>query len=133
MAKKRQNRAEINHENFNILKPIDVLSLGSKDDPCFGKHHDLLAEECIICGDSEFCAIAMAQTLNVKRLEIESEQRFKDIEEVAIINNNRKKEAREMLENLKNNGVKRIRACTTVHHKTGVDFKELKELYNEIK
>jgi len=36
MAKERTPREEINKDDYDFLKPLDVLSLGSDDDPCFG-------------------------------------------------------------------------------------------------
>jgi len=81
MAKDRTSRKKIKQEDHDLMEPIDVLSLGSEDDPCFGKLHDLLAKECKSCGDSDFCAIVKAQGLHKARINIETKQRFKDIEE----------------------------------------------------
>jgi len=64
-----------------LLTPFDVRQLGTDDDPCFGKLYDLKAEECKVCGDIEVCAIAFSQKLTLKRLEIESEGSFKDLDE----------------------------------------------------
>jgi hypothetical protein len=82
MAKeKRESRKNPDFDDLNKLKPIDLSILGTDDDPCFGKLYNLSEDECQRCGDSEFCAIKMAQTQKVKRTEIESTQRFLDIEE----------------------------------------------------
>lgn len=68
-------------KQLDNLIPIDIYQLGSKDDPCFGKLFDLKAEECALCGDSEFCQIALTQNLHVNRAEIAKEVKFLDIEE----------------------------------------------------
>jgi hypothetical protein len=74
-SKVRNNKLEI---------PFDISKLGSKDDPCFGKHYDLNAPECQRCGDIELCAIAIQQNLTIIRGEIEQTQPFKDLEETKI-------------------------------------------------
>jgi len=69
-----------------MLKPIiDVLKLGSDDDPCFGKLWDPKEKECRNCGESEICAIVKSQGLKIIREEIERDTRFLDLEEAEII------------------------------------------------
>ena len=68
-----------------LLKPFDVTKFGSEDDPCFGKHYDLVADECQVCGDVEVCAIAFANAAHLRRAKIESETKFKDLEEEEIL------------------------------------------------
>jgi hypothetical protein len=71
------------YEQIDLMKPVDITVFGTDDDPCFGKHYDLKADECQRCGDHEFCAIAMGQTLNKNRKMIEKTSDFLDvIEEV---------------------------------------------------
>lgn len=86
MGKKKKKKEEampaVTEEE--LLKPIDILSLGSDSDPCFGKQYDLTTEECSRCGDSELCAIAHSQKLNIIRKDIEKEKSFKDIDEVKV-------------------------------------------------
>ncbi len=79
MAKKNKKKKKA--EEPDLLKPINIFELGGDKDPCFGKGYDLTTDECKRCGDSELCAIAMAQKLNVDRKVIESETEFKDISE----------------------------------------------------
>jgi hypothetical protein len=67
-----------------LLNPIDLANIGTKDDPCFGKLWDLKNDICKRCGDSELCGIAYSQSLNQKRLAIEKERVFKDIEDIKV-------------------------------------------------
>lgn len=87
MAKKdnREPRDTEEFEDDDLLTPFDVTKLGTDEDPCFGKLYDLKAEECKICGDIEVCSIAFSQKLTEKRLNIESETKFKDLEEVKYV------------------------------------------------
>jgi hypothetical protein len=68
-------------KNFDVMEPLDLTMFGGPEDPCFGKHHDLKAEECKMCGDAELCAIAVAQNRKKQRAEIEAKQPFKDLED----------------------------------------------------
>lgn len=79
MARKERKTDEL--EDLNQMEPIDIEVFGTDDDPCFGKLYDLSADECQRCGDSEFCALKMGQTLNKERKLIESKENFLDIEE----------------------------------------------------
>lgn len=67
------------------LKPFDVTKFGGEEDPCFGKLYDLNAPECNICGDIEACAIGMMTTQTRLRTQLESENRYKDLEEKDMI------------------------------------------------
>ena len=84
--------------NKKLEIPFDISKLGSKDDPCFGKHYDLNAEECQRCGDIEICAIATGQNLNISRKVIEETQPFKDIE------SNNEGEIKDYIKGLKKKG-----------------------------
>ena len=111
---KRDSRDNIDKTNVDLLKPIDILSLGSEDDPCFGKLHDLKAPECKNCGDSEFCAIVKAQGLHKERLVIETEQRFKDIEEAEEEMIKRKRDAKEKIEEYRKENIPRMKTIIRV-------------------
>ena len=87
MSNRKSRKQSIEISEKEISKPLDVLSMGSADDPCFGKEWDLKAKECKRCGDSEICAVVMAQGMKAIRAEIESDNRFKDLEEAEIIDN----------------------------------------------
>lgn len=82
MAKKRKPRKDI-VKKVDMLKPlnkIDILKFGTDDDPCFGKHFDLMEDACRRCGDSTLCQIVTNQKTVKLREEVESENRFKDLE-----------------------------------------------------
>lgn len=131
MAKDRKARDEIEKDEYDLLKPIDILTLGSEDDPCFGKYHDLKAPECMECGDSEFCAIMKAQNLHKDRLKIESEQRFKDIEESDYELNKLKRQARNLITQYKSENYPRLKTVLIVSRKLKLTKDIVKELYDE--
>lgn len=82
MAKERKSRKKLS-KKVNMLKPlnsIDILKLGTDDDPCFGKHFDLMEDECRRCGDSTLCQIVSNQKTVKLRDKTEEENRFKDLE-----------------------------------------------------
>lgn len=83
MKNKRKPRKE-NVDKVDFLEPIDISKFGGDDDPCFGKHHDLTAKECKVCGDSELCAIAKAQKMIKKREKVESETPLIDMEDIEL-------------------------------------------------
>jgi len=68
-----------------LLTPFDVTKFGSAEDPCFGKEYDLNADECHICGDVEICAIAFMHKGKAIRTQLESEHKYKDLEEAEMI------------------------------------------------
>lgn len=88
MAKKKKDllkdaREELEHGD--ILKPLDISTLGTNSDPCFGKHYDLSTKECKMCGDSELCCIKFTALMGKTRKELESETQFKDLEPLVDI------------------------------------------------
>lgn len=85
MAKIRRKSRNKIAKNFNLLMPVDITKLGSEDDPCFGKHYKPSCSECSRCGDSELCAIAVQQRNFAKRNKVESEGKFKDLEEGNLV------------------------------------------------
>lgn len=82
MVKRKPRKKLI--KTVDILRPIDINIIGDKKDPCFGKHYSPKAEECQRCGDSEICAIIKSQKLSVKRAELETTQKFKDLEQAGL-------------------------------------------------
>lgn len=78
MAQQRRKRET---KGVSLLKPIpfDILKLGGKDDPCFGKLNDPKNETCQICGDFELCSISSVKQIDKLRKREESEKSFKDI------------------------------------------------------
>lgn len=86
MAKKEKKSNLPDLSKTDILEPIvNIESLGTDKDPCFGKLYDLTTNECKMCGDSELCAICFAQKMNKTREDIEKESHFKDLEKLIDI------------------------------------------------
>lgn len=79
---KRQKRDKISKKELDMTKPLDISKIGTKEDPCFGKHHDPSVSECQRCGDIEICSILSSQRLHIVREIQEKEKRFKDIEKL---------------------------------------------------
>lgn len=67
-------------EEASPLQVIDLKSLGTPDDVCFGKSYDLSTKECKLCGDSELCAFATSQALNITRKQLEERNNYKDLD-----------------------------------------------------
>lgn len=131
MAKnKRVSREEINPEEFDLLKPIDILSLGGEDDPCFGKLYDLVASECKICGDREFCAILSSQNLLIKNQNMEAVQRFKDVEEGEKVKNQKIKTAQQLIAKYQLEGIGPTKILLKVMKETKLNKEEVKKLIN---
>lgn len=85
MAKKgiREPRENLIH-TVNLLRPLDMNTIGSNDDPCFGKLYDPKAVECKKCGDFEVCAMVFGQNNHKLRAKEEAKNNFLDIEEEKI-------------------------------------------------
>ena len=71
--KKKKKRDLPDISKVDPLVPIDIDSIGSNGDPCFGKGYDLTTNECKMCGDSELCCIKFAAALGKTRKELEKE------------------------------------------------------------
>ena len=80
MAKSRKSREKPSIKAQEFLEPIDVTQFGTDNDPCFGKLYNLAEPECKRCGDSALCGIVFGQNQNLERKQIESKNRFKDLE-----------------------------------------------------
>jgi hypothetical protein len=130
MDKLRKSRTKIEEDKYDILKPIDILTLGSEEDPCFGALHDLKAPECIECGDSEFCSIMKSQNLHKNRVSIETEQRFKDIEESEFEMNQLKRQAKNLITKYKAEGKPRIKTVLIISRKLNLNKDIVKKLYD---
>lgn len=131
MARERKFRDKIDKDEHDLLEPIDVLSLGSDNDPCFGKLHDLKAPECRECGDSEFCAIVKAQNLHKDRLNIENQQRFKDIEEADKDMVRLKRQAKNLITQYKAEGKPRIKSILLIARQLSISKDIVKEIYEK--
>lgn len=131
MEKERITRDKIDLTDIDLLKPIDVLSFGSEDDPCFGKLHDLKAPECQECGDAEFCAIVKGQNLQKERIEIETNKRFKDIEESDKDMIEKKESAKETIKWYKEKGYKRMKTVLLVAKGLNLSKDIVKQIYDK--
>jgi hypothetical protein len=122
MTRKPRNKMS---KKFDTLKPITIDQLGTKDNPCFGKHHSISAPECQRCGDAELCAIVVSQKNHIKRAEQEATKNFKDIEKTEVVN---KKEIRKKI-------VERILELAKAAGKNGVPnkvvFDDIKGAYSK--
>ena len=80
MVKKKQKLPDPDLSKQDILTPIDLSTLGTNGDVCFGIGYDLSTKECKLCGDSELCAFKMSQNLNITRKELEQKNQYKDLD-----------------------------------------------------
>ena len=126
MDKKKQTLPDVIKQD--PLQPIDFTSLGSDNDPCFGKAYDLTTKECRSCGDSELCILKMSQSLNKTRKELEEENNYKDLDILEDINGIKK-----FMRKLKRQGLKRKEIINKASNKFEVPTKILRNLYKEIK
>lgn len=110
-----------------LLKPVDLKKIGSKNDPCFGKHYDLKAPECNMCGAVELCGIAYAQKLSIERFEQEKKLEYLDLQPTFNI-----PEIRTYFKKkLKKYGDEK-KAKRLTKKKFNLSSKNLKQIYNEI-
>ena len=64
---RKSRRSGFTPKEYTI--PINVLDLGDPErDPCFGQLYDLTEDECLSCGDIEWCAVIFNQRVVQKRL-----------------------------------------------------------------
>lgn len=115
-------------EGKQILKPIDLSSIGSNGDPCFGEAYDLTTDECKICGDSELCCIKFAEKMGTTRKKIESESQFKDLEILIDV-----KSLKKTIRALKRKGEDRKTILDKLQAKYQLSLEEAKALYKKYK
>lgn len=101
MAKEARQPRDSGVPKEAYLKPFDITKLGSEEDPCFGQLYDLNAPECGVCGDIEACSIAMMHNSTRIRTQLETENKYKDLEEADMI---RKKRIKEYIQNKRGKG-----------------------------
>lgn len=123
MAKKNKL---IKLEDTPILKPVDIDSIGSSDDPCFGKAYDLSTQECRSCGDSELCCIKFAEMMGKTRKELEEENQYKDMELLVD-----KVAAKKTFRALKRKGEDKKTIIQKLQAKYSITVKEARTLYRE--
>lgn len=82
------------HKKIDIMKPIIFENLGSADDPCFGKHYSIKAQECKRCGDADICAIVSQNQIHKAIQAQEKKSPFIDKEEGEFIDKQNEKLSR---------------------------------------
>lgn len=128
MAKKKSKETKpVSQKEIDLLKPVDILSLGSEHD-CFGKEYDLSTDECKRCGDSEFCVIATAARMKKVRGKVEKEVEFKDISQGSI-----PKEVYKFIENKMKRKVPLDKIGKRIVKRFGIPSNQVKELIKSYK
>ena len=126
MAKKKKNLPDLSKQD--PLIPIDLASIGTNGDPCFGKGYDLSTRECKQCGDSELCALKMSQVLGKTRKELEKENKYKDLDVLEDVDGIKK-----FMRRLKRKGEKRRAIVLQAAEKFEVTTTMLRKIYKELK
>lgn len=127
MAKeKKKNLPDLS--KTDILKPIDIDSIGTNGDPCFGTKYDLTTAECKMCGDSELCCIKFAAAMGKTRKELEKENDYKDLEILVDI-----PAVKKTIRALKRKGEDRKTIREKLQAKYHLSEQEAKELYRKYK
>lgn len=109
------------------LDVIDVTQLGSND-PCFGKGYNLSTKECKLCGDSELCALKMAQVLKITRKELEEKNHYKDLDTLEDVEGIKK-----YMRSLKRKGLDRKEIVSKCNTKFEVPKKDLRTIFKQLK
>lgn len=129
MAKEKKKKKSLpDLAKTEILKPIDIDSIGTNGDPCFGTKYDLTTNECKMCGDSELCCIKFAAAMGKTRKELEKENDYKDLEILVDI-----PAVKKTIRALKRKGEDRKTIRQKLQAKYHVSEKEAKELYRKYK
>lgn len=110
------------------LVPIDLTSIGTSSDPCFGQGYDLSTRECKQCGDSELCALKMSQLLGKTRKELEKENKYKDLDVLEDVDGIKK-----FMRKLKRQDVSRKEIVRKASEKFEVPTTMLRKIYKELK
>lgn len=129
MAKEKKPKKSLpDLSKTEILKPVDIDSIGSNGDPCFGTKYDLTTNECKMCGDSELCCIKFAAAMGKTRKELEKENDYKDLEILVDI-----PAVKKTIRALKRKGEDRKTIRQKIQAKYHVSEAEAKELYRKYK
>lgn len=110
----------------DVLQPVDINSIGSNGDPCFGKAYDLSTAECKQCGDSELCCIKFAAALGKTREELEEANNYKDMEVMVD-----KVAAKKTFRSMKRKGAEKKEIIAKLQEKYELPHKEARMLYRE--
>jgi len=111
----------------DILKPIDINTIGSNDDPCFGKGYDLSTNECKQCGDSELCCMKFAASLGKTRKQLEQENQYKDLEVLVD-----EKAVKKTIRALKRKGDEKKTIIDKLQAKYELSHKQARVLYRKL-
>ena len=123
MKKKRQELGKL-----EPLTVIDLKSIGTPEDPCFGKGYDLSTKECKLCGDSELCAFSTSQALHITRAQLEKKNNYKDLDVLEDT-----KGIKKYIRNLKRKGLKRTEIIQRTSAKFEVPSSRIRTLYIQMK
>lgn len=126
--KKKKKRDLPDISKVDPIVPIDIDSIGSNGDPCFGKGYDLTTNECKMCGDSELCCIKFAAALGKTRKELEKENDYKDLETLVDI-----PAVKKTIRALKRKGEDRKTIRQKLQAKYHLSESEAKDLYKKYK
>lgn len=124
--KQKQNLPDIS--SAEILKPLNIDSIGTNGDPCFGTQYDLTTDECKMCGDSELCCIKFAAKIGKTRKQLEAENDYKDLEILVDI-----PAVKKTIRALLRKGEDRKTIKQKLQAKYGVTEEEAKKLYRQYK
>lgn len=127
MAKKKKKQLP-DLTKQDPLVPIDLTSIGTNGDPCFGQGFDLSTKECKQCGDSELCALRMSQVLGKTRKELEKENKYKDLDVLEDVDGIKK-----FMRKLKRKDVGRREIVRKASEKFEVPTNMLRKIYKELK
>lgn len=109
------------------LVPINLDTIGTNNDPCFGKSYDLSTKECKLCGDSELCALKMSQNLKISRKELEDKNHYKDLETLLDI-----PAIKKYIRSLKRKGLTRREIVNKCSTKYEAPTKDIRKIYREM-
>ena len=113
-----------------LLRPFDVAKFGGEDDPCFGKLYSLSAEECMVCGDHELCAIVFANKAHGKRIVAEKKNQNLDLE---IDSLELQKDIKDLNKKLVGKGFGRVLRFRRLRQRFRIDDSQIKIILNGCK
>ena len=126
VKKSKKNLPDLN--KVDPLQVIDITQLGGNCDPCFGKGYNLSTKECKLCGDSELCALKMAQVLKITRKELEDKNHYKDLDTLEDVEGIKK-----YMRSLKRRGESRKDIISKCNVKFEVPKKDLRVIFRSLK
>ena len=127
MVQKSKNKT-IDITKVDPLQVVDITKLGmSEYDPCFGKGYNLSTKECKLCGDSELCALKMAQVLKITRKELEEKNHYKDLDTLEDVEGIKK-----YMRSLKRKGLTRKEIVSKCNTKFEVPQKDLRIIFKQL-